>query len=167
MIGSNETNQLLQDVTMYRCIIESLIYMTIMRQDLSYVMGLVNQFMQAPRKPHLNAARCILRYVKSTLHYRIFYEAGRPIEIYGYTNANQASSISDIRSTNGFMFSLGSGTIRWSNNKKHTTTTLSSKEAEYRGATMATCEVDWLWNLLDDMGQSVLITHVSWQNQAH
>ena len=64
---SVDAGELLEDPTMYRCIVGSLIYMTISRPDLSYAVGLVSQFMQAPRKPHLDAARCILRYVKSTL----------------------------------------------------------------------------------------------------
>ncbi len=37
-----------EDTTMYRCIVGSLIYMTITRPDLSYAVGLVNQFMQTP-----------------------------------------------------------------------------------------------------------------------
>ena len=61
---SVEKGELLEDVIVYRCIVGSLIYMTIARLDLSYIVGLVSQFMQAPRKPHLDAARCILRYVK-------------------------------------------------------------------------------------------------------
>ena len=58
---SADTGELLEDVTMYRRIVGSLIYMTITRPDLSYVVGLVNLFMQAPRKPHTDATRCILR----------------------------------------------------------------------------------------------------------
>ena len=73
--------------------------------------------MQAPRKPHLDAARCILRYVKSTLQYGLFYEAGCLIQVHGYTYADWASSISDRRSTSGFMFSLGSAAISWSSKK--------------------------------------------------
>ena len=68
--------QLLEGPTMYRCIVGSLTYMTITRPDLSYAVGLVSQFMQAPRKSHLDAARRILRYVKSTLQYGLFYETG-------------------------------------------------------------------------------------------
>jgi hypothetical protein len=52
---------------MYRHIVGSLIYMTITRLDLSYEVGVVSQFMQTPRKPHLDAVRCILRYIKHTL----------------------------------------------------------------------------------------------------
>jgi hypothetical protein len=33
--------------------------MTITRPDLSYVVGVVSQFMQTPRKPHLDAMRRI------------------------------------------------------------------------------------------------------------
>ena len=80
---SVEKGALLEDVTIYRCIVGSLVYMTITRPDLSYTIGLVNQFMQASRKPHLDAARCILRYVKSTLQYGHFYEAGCPIQVHG------------------------------------------------------------------------------------
>ena len=149
-----EKGELLEDVTVYRRIVGSLIYMTITRPDLSYAVGLVSQFMQAPRKPHLDAARRILRYVKSTLQYGLFYEAGCPIQVHGYTDADWARSISDRRSTSGFMFSLGSAAISWSS-KKQPTVALSSTEAEYRGAAMAACEVAWLWKLLADMGQSI------------
>jgi len=58
---------LVEDTTMYRRIVGSLIYMTITRPDLNYVVGVVNQFMQTPQKPHLDAVRCILRYIKHTL----------------------------------------------------------------------------------------------------
>ena len=90
-----ETGELLEDITMYRRIVGSLIYMTITRPDLSYAVGLVSQFMQAPRKPHLDAARRILRYVKSTLDYGLFYEDGKEIALHGYTDAHWGSSISN------------------------------------------------------------------------
>jgi hypothetical protein len=39
---------LVEDTTMYKHIVGSLIYMTITRPDLSYAVGVVNQFMQTP-----------------------------------------------------------------------------------------------------------------------
>jgi hypothetical protein len=39
---------LVEDTTMYRCIMGTLIYMTITRPDLSYGVGMVSQFMQTP-----------------------------------------------------------------------------------------------------------------------
>ena len=96
---SAEEGELLEDVIVYRRIVESLISMTITRPNLSYAIGLVSQFMQAPGKPHLDAARHILRYVKSTLQYGLFYEARSLIQVHGYTDADWAGSISDRRST--------------------------------------------------------------------
>ncbi len=77
-LSANE-GDLVEDTIMYKHIVGSLIYMTITRPDLNYAVGVVNQFMQTPRKPHLDAMRrilrYILRYIKHTLKCGIFYEA--------------------------------------------------------------------------------------------
>jgi hypothetical protein len=52
------------------------------------------------------------------------------------------------------MFSFGNGAVSWSS-KRQPTIALSSTEAEYRGASIATCEVVWLQKLLSDLGQLV------------
>ncbi len=65
-LSANE-GDLVEHTTMYKCIMGSLIYMTITRPNLSYVIGVVSQFMQTPRKPHLDAMRCILKYIKHIL----------------------------------------------------------------------------------------------------
>ena len=99
----------------------------------------------------MDAVRRTLRYVKSTLDYALFYAVGVPLDLHGYTDADWAGSISDRRSTSGFMFSFGSGAVTWSS-KKQPTVALSSTEAEYRGAAVAACEVAWLRKLLGDLG---------------
>ncbi|MCO5547345.1 hypothetical protein L7F22_000794 [Adiantum nelumboides] len=70
-----DEGQVLEDVTMYWQIVCSLIYLIISRPDLSYSVGLESQFMQLPRKPHLDIVRRTLRYVSATLDYVLFYEA--------------------------------------------------------------------------------------------
>ena len=50
---SIEKGELLEYVIVYRCIVGSLIYMTITRPDLSYAVGLVSLFIQVLRKSHL------------------------------------------------------------------------------------------------------------------
>ncbi len=72
---SADEGDLVEDTTMYKRIVGSLIYMTITKPDLSYAVGVVSQFMQTPRKPHLDAVRRILRYIKHSLQCGIFYEA--------------------------------------------------------------------------------------------
>ncbi|MCO5585686.1 hypothetical protein L7F22_039622 [Adiantum nelumboides] len=106
--------------------------------------------MQFPRKPHLDAVRYLLRYVRAILDYAIFYDAGTQVQVYGYTDSDWASSSSDYQSTNGYMFSFGSDAVTWSS-KKQSTVALLSTQVEYRGATIAACEVAWLEMLLQDL----------------
>ena len=96
---------------MYRSMVGSLIYLTITRPDLSYAVGLVSQFMQHPTKPHLDCIRRILRYVKTTQNYGLFYRADLDIKLEGSTDADWAGSQTDRRSTSGYMFTLGSAVI--------------------------------------------------------
>ena len=145
-----DEGQVLEDVTMYRKIVGSLIYLTISRPNLSFTVGLESQFMQCPRKPHLDSVRRTLRYVSATLDYALFYGADSELELYGYTDAHWVGSAYDRRSTNGFMFSLGSAAITWSITKQPTIA-LSSTKAEYKGAAIAACEVAWLQMLLGDL----------------
>ena len=51
------TGAKVEDVTMYRQMVGSLIYLTITRPDLSYAVRLISQSMQEPRKPHLDAVK--------------------------------------------------------------------------------------------------------------
>ena len=92
-------------------------------------------------------------YVRATLDYALFYAGDAEIDLFGYTDADWAGSVTDRRSTSGFMFSFGSAAVTWS--KKQPTVALSSTEAEYRGAAVAACEVAWLYKLLGDFGLQV------------
>lgn len=73
---------------------------TTTRPNLFYVMGLVSQFIQSPMKPHLDAG---LSYVKTTAHYGLFYEYGKEVKLYGYTDANWVGSSSERRSISGYI----------------------------------------------------------------
>jgi len=106
---SADKGDLVEDTTMYRRIVGSLIYMTIIRPYLSYAVGVVSQFIQTPRKPHLDVVRRMLRYIKHILQSGIFYEAKSQLQVQGYTDVDWAGNVSARKSTSGFMFSFGSG----------------------------------------------------------
>ena len=42
----------LEDVTMYRQLVGSLIYLTLIRPDILYVVGVVSRYMSNPKEPH-------------------------------------------------------------------------------------------------------------------
>ncbi|CAA0833924.1 Unknown protein [Striga hermonthica] len=51
----------LEDATMYKQLVGSLIYLTLTRPDISYAVGIAGRFMEKPKKPHLELVRRILR----------------------------------------------------------------------------------------------------------
>ena len=49
--------------------------------------------MQNPKKPHLEAVRRILRYVKSTIDYGLLYKKGEDGKLVGYCDADFAGDL--------------------------------------------------------------------------
>ncbi|KAK2977907.1 hypothetical protein RJ640_002957 [Escallonia rubra] len=140
----------LKDARKFRQLVGSLIYLTITRPEISYSVSVVSQFMQNPRTPHLEAARRILRYVKGTLDYGLLYKRCDNFVLSGFTDADWAGDTNDRHSTSGYCFNTGSAAVSWCS-KKQNIVVLSSTEAEYVAATMATQECVWLKRLIGDM----------------
>ena len=63
--------------------------------------------MSNPKKPHLDAVKHILRYVKGTINFGIIYKETKDYQVMGYCDADYAGDCDTRRSTTYF-FSLGS-----------------------------------------------------------
>ncbi|KAE8681852.1 hypothetical protein F3Y22_tig00111303pilonHSYRG00095 [Hibiscus syriacus] len=144
----------LEDATMYRQLVGSLIYLTLTGPDISYAVGVMSRYMQNPKKPHLEAVRKILRYVKNTIDYGLLYKKCEDCRLVGYCDADYAGDHDTRRSTTGYVFKLGSGTISWCS-KRQPMVSLSTTEAEYRAASMAAQESTWLIQLMNNLHQPV------------
>eukprot|EP00253_Pinus_taeda_P025747 PITA_25747 len=69
----------------------------------------------------------------------------------GFTDSDWAGDPDDRKSTASYVFTLGSGPITWAC-KKQAAISLSSAEAEYRGAVEASKEALWLRQILSEFG---------------
>lgn len=78
----------LEDSSMYRQLVGSLIYLTLTRPEISYAIGVMSRYMQNSRKPHLEMVRQVLRYVKSTIDYGLLYKKGEDCKLVGYCDAD-------------------------------------------------------------------------------
>eukprot|EP00253_Pinus_taeda_P036074 PITA_36074 len=106
-----------------------LLYLTHTHPHLSFVVGLIVQFMQNPHEIHWKAAKRILRYVRGTVQFGIHYNAEASPLLVGFTDSDWASDPFDRKSTASYVFTLGSGPITWAC-KKQSAISLSSAEAE-------------------------------------
>ena len=78
-----------------RKIIRSLIYLTITRRDLSYLVGLISQFMQKPTTKHLQCAYRIHRYANGTKYRGLLYRHDITKQYVGYTDVDYAGNATD------------------------------------------------------------------------
>ena len=56
--------KVLDSATWYQRLVGRLIYLTITRAKLTYVVYIVSRFMQSPKEKHMEATRRVLRYLK-------------------------------------------------------------------------------------------------------
>ncbi|KAK6118164.1 hypothetical protein DH2020_048065 [Rehmannia glutinosa] len=147
---SNTSGTPLPDPSIYRRLVGRLLYLTITRPELSYSIHALSQFMSNPRSTHLDAAHRVLRYIKSCPGKGLFYSSSSSLQLQVFTDADWARCQDTRRSVSGFAIYLGDSLISW-RAKKQPTVSRSSTEAEYRAIALATCEVQWLAYLLQDL----------------
>ncbi|KAL4325065.1 hypothetical protein GQ457_11G028180 [Hibiscus cannabinus] len=140
------------DAQLYRSLVGSLLYLTISRPDILQATSLLSRFMQSPSKVHYGAAKRVLRYLKETCSYGLWYSNSGNFKLLGFSDSDWAGSVDDRKSTIGYLFMLGSNVISWFS-KKQPSTALSSSEAEYMAITSAACQAVWLRRILADMKQ--------------
>ncbi|CAI0377901.1 unnamed protein product [Linum tenue] len=144
----------LPDATVYRRLIGRLHYLTITRPDITYAVQQLAQFQENPCVEHLQAAHRVIRYLKQTPGQGLLFRADSKLELQGFCDADWASCPDSRRSLTGYCTFLCTSLITWKT-KKQTTVSRSSSEAEYRALAQVVCEVQWLRNLLLEMGVQV------------
>ncbi|KAK8957729.1 hypothetical protein KSP39_PZI001285 [Platanthera zijinensis] len=146
---ASDSDLLLQNPEYYRRLVGKLIYLTVTRPDISFVVGLVSRYMHSPRRSHLQAVERILRYLKTAPGQGLVYRTSSSAPtLVAYSDAD---SLDDRRSTSGFCTNFGGHLVTW-RSKKQSVVARSSAEAEYRAMTSIVSELTWLESLLTDLG---------------
>ena len=127
-----------------------LIYLTHTRPDIAYIVGVLSQFMHAPRVSHMHAAHRVLRFLKGTVGRRLLFRRHSTLNLEVYTKADYAGSIVDRRLTFGYCTFLGGNLITWCS-KKQKVVSLSSAEAEFRALAQGLCEALWITAILREL----------------
>jgi hypothetical protein len=93
--------------TRYRSLIGSLCYLTCMRQDISYSVGVVSRFMEEPVYTHWKALKRILRYIRGTESLRLFFSRTDEYKLVGYSDSDWCRDIDNRKSTSRYIFFMG------------------------------------------------------------
>ena len=81
----------LRDPTLYRTIVGSLVYVTITRPDIAYVVHVVNQFVASPTTIHWIVVLCILIYLRRTVFQSLLLSSTSSLKLRAYSDVDPDS----------------------------------------------------------------------------
>lgn len=129
----------------YRNLIGHLMYLAVCtRPDIAHAVSYLSQFNDCYSEVHWKAAKRVLRYLKGTLNYCLFFEKSN-LNVSGFVDADWGSCDVDRKSYTGFVFKIGKSVVSWES-RKQKTVALSSTEAEYMALSDACKEALFIRN---------------------
>ncbi|CAI7883025.1 unnamed protein product, partial [Closterium sp. NIES-54] len=129
--------------------------MTCTRPDLAYPLSILARYVTLGRhrKEHIDVGKRVLRYLCSTLGMGLVL-GGRPrVVLTGHVDASWVDDLATQRTSQGYTFSLGSGSVSWRSTRSSSVLS-SSCEAEIYAGAMAAQELRWLTYLQTDLGEA-------------
>ncbi|CAI7754603.1 unnamed protein product [Closterium sp. NIES-54] len=106
-----------------------------------------------PHRPeHWEAAKWVLRYLCSTSGMGLVFGGRGPVVLSGHVDASWFDDLSTQRSSQGYTFRLGSGSVSWWSTRSSSILS-SSCEAEIYARAITAQELRWLTYLLTDLGE--------------
>ncbi|CAI7856690.1 unnamed protein product [Closterium sp. NIES-53] len=104
------------------------------------------------RVQHWEVAKRVLRYLCSTSSMGLVLGGRGPVVLTGHADASWVDDLATQRSSQGYTFNLGSGSVSWRSTRSFSVLG-SSCEAEIYAGAMAAQELRWLTYLLTDLGE--------------
>lgn len=124
-------------------------------------MNKVCQFIHKPKQPHWTVVKRILRYLKNTINFGLFFSSKSSLQLQAYLDADWPRCPDDRRSTVGYSIFLGKNLVSWSS-KKQKTIARSSTEVEYKALDASAGKVIWVQTLLLELGIHLSTTPILW-----
>ncbi|CAI7891784.1 unnamed protein product [Closterium sp. NIES-54] len=130
--------------------------MTCTRPNLAYPLSLLACYVAPGRhqKVHCDAAKRVLRYLCCTSGTGHVLGGWAQVVLTGHADASWVDDLATQRSSQGYTFSLGSGSISWRSTRSSSVLS-SSCEAEIYARAMAAQELRWLTYLLTELGEEL------------
>jgi hypothetical protein len=99
--------------------------------NIQHAIGVLAKFSACPGKPHLEAFKHVLCYLKGTIGFGLKLGGkDNGVDLIGWADSDWAQDPDSRRSITGYVFDVAGGSISWAS-KKQLTVALSTVEAEY------------------------------------
>ncbi|GKV44024.1 hypothetical protein SLEP1_g51255 [Rubroshorea leprosula] len=144
----------LSDPSPYRRLVGSLQYLNLTRPDITFAVNRLSQFLHAPSDVHMQAAKCVLRYLKGSIFHGLLLHRQPLSPFHAFSDSDWAGDKYTLQSTTGYIVFLGSNPISWKACKQKTVAR-SSTEVEYRALATVSSKVMWVCHLLRELGHPV------------
>ncbi|XP_050896137.1 secreted RxLR effector protein 161-like [Lathyrus oleraceus] len=139
------------DATIYKQMVESLMYLTATRSYLIYVVSLVTRFMEAPTTMHQQVVKRIQRYSRGTTELGLLYKREEEENLLASWDNYYARDLEDRKSTSEYVFKMSNGLVVWSSKKQYVVS-LSTTEAEFISAAACAAQRIWMMHVLERLG---------------
>ena len=116
------------DVSRYRGMIGSLLYLTASRPNIMLSICLCARYQANPKKSHLTVVKRIIKYLKGTTNVGLCYPKCTSLNLIGFSDFDFAGCKLDRKSISRTCHLLGSVHVSW-NCKKQACVALSTAEA--------------------------------------
>ena len=93
--------------------IGSLLYLIASRPDISYSVGVCARYQANPKESHMTALKRIIKYVKTTANFGVWYSKDTNDVLAWYSDADWAGNVDDKKSTLGGYFYVGNNLVSW------------------------------------------------------
>ena len=105
------------DSSLYRSMIGSLLYLIASKPDISYSVGVCARYQANPKESHMIALKRIIKYVKTTTDFGVWYSKDTNDVLAGYSDADWAGNADDRKSTSRDCFYVGNNPVFWMSKK--------------------------------------------------
>ena len=99
------------DLSLYRSMIGSLLYLTASRLDISYNVGVCARYQANPKESHMIAFKRVIKYVKTIADFGVWFNKDTNDVLVGYSDTDWVGNVDDRKSTLGGCFYVGNNLV--------------------------------------------------------
>ncbi|XP_019236640.1 PREDICTED: uncharacterized protein LOC109216873 [Nicotiana attenuata] len=106
-----DTDHLLPDASQYQRLVGRLLYLTLTRADITFVVQAFSQFMHKPKQSHKEAALRVVRYIKNAPGLGLLMPSESSGKLRAYCDSDWGGCLQTRKSVTGYLVKFGNALV--------------------------------------------------------